>query len=102
MKKVELMQIAADCGANDSYAVQILNEFLEGKTLTANGDKYGNNSNQYFDNIKNAGIVLIEWWEPNRKNRGRHKERKLLQTPENIKATLALLAKLTKKTAPKP
>lgn len=84
-------------GANDSYTVGILKEFLQGEILTAQGDKYGTNSNQYFCDIKKAGIELIEWWEPNRNKRGRHLMRQLKQTPDNVKAAKALLSILQSK-----
>jgi N-glycosylase/DNA lyase len=70
--------------ANKSNLIVILKELLEGKTLTSS-DKYWVNTNQYFRTIKNNGIELIEVWKPNILNDGRHKERRLNQTIENIK-----------------
>lgn len=83
--------------ANDSYTIVILKEFLQVKILTAQGDKYGTNSNQCFRYIKKAGIELIEWWEPNQTKKGRHLMRQLKQTPDNVKAAKALLSILQSK-----
>jgi len=67
-----------------SYLIVILMELLAGKTLTSS-DKSWVNTNQYFRTIKENGIELVEVWKPNLTNRGRHKERRLNQTIENIK-----------------
>jgi len=67
-----------------SYTIEILKEFLEGKTFISS-DKYYVNANQYAVEIKKNGIELIEVWTPNKQGRGRHKERRLNQTIENIK-----------------
>jgi len=67
-----------------SYLIVILMELLAGNTLTSS-DKSWVNTNQYFRTIKENGIELVEVWKPNLTNRGRHKERRLNQTIENIK-----------------
>ena len=67
-----------------SYTIEILKEFLEGKTFISS-DKYYVNANQYAVEIKKNGIELIEVWRPNKNGRGQHKERRLNQTIENIK-----------------
>lgn len=81
---------------NLSYTAIILKELLDGKTLKSS-DKYFVNANQYFVEIKNNGIELIEVWKPNKKGRGNHKERRLNQSIENIKKALKLFFKLTGK-----
>ena len=67
-----------------SYTIEILKEFLEGKTFISS-DKYYVNANQYAVEIKKNGIELIEVWKSNKHGRGKHKERTLNQTIENIK-----------------
>ena len=42
------------------------------------------NSNQYFAILKKHGIELVEVWKPNLTNAGKHKERSLHQTIDNI------------------
>ncbi len=85
-------------GANESYTIVILKGLLQGQSLTARGDKYGTNSNQYFStHIKKRGIELIEWWEPNQNNKGRHLMRQLKQTPDNIRVAEAILSILQSK-----
>ena len=65
-----------------SYLISVLRLLLKGKTLSnITGAK---NSNQYFNTIKNHGVELVEVWQPNLINVGRHKERSLHQTIENI------------------
>lgn len=44
-----------------SYTALILKELLDGKILKSS-DKYFVNANQYFVEIKNNGIELIEVW----------------------------------------
>ena len=65
-----------------SYLIWALNALLEGKQL--NSIPRAKNSNQYFATIKKHGIELVEVWKPNLTNSGRHKERSLHQTIENI------------------
>ena len=76
-----------------SYLITILKELLEGKTLTSS-DKRWVNTNQYFRTIKENGIELIEVWKPNLNNKGRHKERRLNQSLENIRRAESYLKKL--------
>jgi len=66
-----------------TYVIIALKQLLEGKTLTDLPP--AKNSNQYFSIIKKHGIELVEVWKPNLTNVGRHKERSLHQTIENIK-----------------
>ena len=66
-----------------SYIIIVLKRLLAGETLTASSIS-GHNANQYFCAIKNNGIELVEVRKPNLTNTGRHKERSLYQTPENI------------------
>ena len=47
-------------------------------------DRLASNSNQYFGTIKKNGIELVEVWKTNLTNAGRHKERSLHQTIDNI------------------
>ena len=56
---------------------------LNGEAVTSI-DQLASNSNQYFGTIKKHGIELVEVWKPNLTNAGRHKERSLHQTLENI------------------
>ncbi len=76
-----------------SYLITILTELLDGKILTSS-DKRWVNTNQYFKTIKENGIELIEVWKPNKTNRGRHKERRLNPSIENIRRAEAYLMKL--------
>jgi len=66
-----------------SYTVIILTELLAGKALSSN-DMFASNANQYFCDIKNHDIELIETWEKNLTNNGRHKVRELELSLENI------------------
>lgn len=66
-----------------SYLIIALKRLLNGEKLTS--IKGAKNSNQYFNTIKKYGIELVEVWKPNLTNSGRHKERSLHQTIENIK-----------------
>ena len=65
-----------------SYIIWTLKELLKGETLSR--IPHAKNANQYFRKIKNNGIELVEVWKPNLTNAGRHKERSLHQTLENI------------------
>ena len=76
-----------------SHLITILKELLEGKILTSIDSK-ASNTNQYFRTIKKHGIALVEVWKPNLTNFGRHKERSLHQTIENIKRAKSYLYKL--------
>ncbi len=80
-----------------SHLITILTLLLEGKRLSSN-DMFASNSNQYFVQIKKQGIELIEVWKANDTNRGKHKERRLHQSIDNIKRAEAYLCKLLGKT----
>ena len=73
-----------------THTITILKLLLEGKKLSSN-DMFISNANQYFVHIKNQGIELVEEWKPNLTNDGRHKERRLLKSIENIKRAKAYL-----------
>ena len=83
--------------AKSSHIITILKELLEGKS-SSSMDAVASNRNQYYGTIKRHGIELVEVWELNLSNAGRHKERTLHQTIENIKRANAYLAKLLGKT----
>lgn len=76
-----------------SHLSRILIELIEGKTLHSI-DQKASNTNQYFRTIKNNGIELVEVWQPNLTNTGRHKARSLHQTHENIKRAKTYLKKI--------
>ncbi len=76
-----------------SHLITILKQLLEGEILTSI-DSNMVNTNQYFRTIKKHGIALVEVWKPNLTNSGRHKERSLHQTIENIKRAKSYLYKL--------
>ncbi len=76
-----------------SHIITILRELLDGKASTAIDSK-ASNRNQYYRPIKHQGIELIEVWKPNLTNDGRHKERRLHQTIDNIKRAEDYLSKL--------
>ncbi len=76
-----------------SITAIVLEDLLSGKTLTAS-DKHFSNTNQYFKGIKKRGIELIEVWKPNKDNRGRHLERRLNPSIENIKRAERVLEDL--------
>ena len=78
-----------------SHIIRFLKLLLEGQAVSSI-DQRASNSNQYFSTIKKHGIALIEVWTPNRTNSGRHKERSLHQTPENIERAEKYLEKLLK------
>ena len=68
----------------DYYKIKALELFLEYETLTSSVKFLGINPNQYFCEIKNNGIELVEIRVPNKNNAGTHKERTLLKSKENI------------------
>ena len=76
-----------------SHLITILKQLLEGKIVTSIDSK-ASNTNQYFRTIKKHGIALVEVWKPNLTNSGRHKERSLYQTIENIELAKNYLYKL--------
>ncbi len=76
-----------------SHIMTILKQLLNGDAMSSN-DMMASNSNQYFRTIKKKGIALVEVWTPNRTNSGRHKERSLHQTPENIERAKMYLESL--------
>ncbi len=69
--------------SKNSYTLEILQRLLNGETL-ASADFFVSNCNQYFCEIKNNGIELVEIRVPNKTNKGTHLERKLLANEENI------------------
>jgi len=76
-----------------SHIITIMKLLLKGEAVTSI-DQLASNSNQYFGTIKKHGIELIEVWKPNLTNAGRHKERSLHQTIDNINRAKEYLAKL--------
>lgn len=66
-----------------THIINIMKLLLAGEKVTSN-DRLASNTNQYFGTIKKHGIELVEVWKPNLTNTGRHKERSLHQTIENI------------------
>ena len=66
-----------------SHLITILKELLNGSTMKSS-DQFIVNANQYFVTLKKHGIELVEVWKPNLTNTGKHKERSLYQTIENI------------------
>ena len=87
----------SDSLQKSSHLITILTLLLEGKRLSSN-DMFASNSNQYFVQIKKQGIELIEVWKANDTNRGKHKERRIHQSIDNIKRAEAYLCKLLGKT----
>ena len=69
---------------NSTHIINILQKLLKGEALISS-DYSASNSNQYFRAIKMKGIELIEVWEPNKNNSGKHKKRRLNQSINNIK-----------------
>jgi len=65
-----------------SHLITTLKLLLKGEKLSSLPNC--KNFNQYPRAIKNNGIELVEVWKPNLYNMGRHKERSLHQTLENI------------------
>jgi len=67
-----------------THIITIMKSLLAGEKVVSR-DRLASNSNQYFGTIKKHGIELVEVWKPNLTNSGRHKERSLHQTIDNIK-----------------
>ena len=78
----------------DYYKIKALELFLEYETLTSSVNFLGINPNQYFCEIKNNGIELIEVRKPNLNNKGSHLERRLNKTNENLDKAKSYLEKL--------
>ena len=76
-----------------SYKARILEALLEGRKLCSN-DVFASNSNQYFNQIKQAGIELVETYVKNISNKGKHKLRWLNESIENITKAKKLLKTL--------
>ena len=74
----------------DNISALILQRLLKGEKMASIDTEYAN-SNQYYVRIKKLGIELIEVWFPNKTNSGRHKERWLNPTIENIQKAKDLL-----------
>jgi len=75
-----------------SYLIIALEKLLKRETLSC--IEAAKNSNQYFHVIKNNGIALVEVWKPNLVNRGRHLERSLSFTDENVRNVKEYLKRL--------
>lgn len=73
-----------------SHTAKILMKLIKGETLISS-DVFASNTNQYFGQIKDQCIELIEWNEP---AEGRHLKRKLNMTKENIERAEKHLKKL--------
>ena len=78
--------------AKTSHLITTLKLLLEGKALSSLPN--AKNFNQYPRIIKRQGIELVEVWKPNLTNGGRHKERSLHQTIENIERAKQYLYEL--------
>ena len=76
-----------------THIIAILKELLNGEVSTSIDSK-ASNRNQYYSTIKKHGVELIEVWKPNLLNGGRHKERRLHVSDENIKTAQEYLNKL--------
>ncbi len=76
-----------------THIIVALKGLLAGESLTSI-DSIASNRNQYFGTIKKQGIELIEVWENNHFNDGKHKVRRLNQSLENIKRAENYLKKL--------
>ncbi len=76
-----------------SHIITIMKLLLSGEAVTSI-DQLASNSNQYFGTIKKHGIELVEVWKPNLTNTGRHKERSLHQTIDNIERAKKYLESL--------
>ena len=75
-----------------SHLITTLKLLIEGKALSSIPN--AKNFNQYPRTIKLHGIELVEVWKPNLLNGGRHKERSLHQTIENIERAKKYLESL--------
>lgn len=73
-----------------SHTSKILQKMLQGETVISS-DVFASNTNQYFVQIKDQCIELIEWNEP---TEGKHLKRKLNMTDENIARAKKYLNKL--------
>ena len=76
-----------------THTIRILERLLAGETISSN-DVFASNSNQYFRQIKKNGIALIEVWQKNITNAGKHKERSLYWEKDNLLRAGAYLRKL--------
>ncbi|HIQ28342.1 MAG TPA: hypothetical protein EYH42_07565 [Sulfurovum sp.] len=76
-----------------SHIITIMKFLLNGEAVTSI-DQLASNSNRYFGTIKKHGIELVEVWKPNLTNAGRHKERSLHQTIDNIERAKKYLESL--------
>jgi len=76
-----------------THIITIMKLLLTGEKVVSK-DRLASNANQYFGTIKKHGIELVEVWKPNLINSGRHKERSLHQTLENIERATKYLKKL--------
>jgi len=74
----------------DSIVTSISQRLLNGERMASIDTEYAN-SNQYYVQIKKQGVELIEVWKDNKTNSGRHKERWLNPTVENIRKARDLL-----------
>ncbi len=79
-----------------THIITIMKLLLAGKKVVSE-DSLASNSNQYFGTIKKHGVELVEVWKPNITNSGRHKERSLHQTLENIDRAKKYLEALQEK-----
>lgn len=66
-----------------SHIITIMKLLLAGEKVVSR-DSLASNTNQYFRTIKRHGIELVEVEKPNLTNAGRHKERSLHKTHDNI------------------
>ncbi len=74
----------------DSHAATILKKLIEGQIMVS-CDVLASNSNQYFKQIRDNGVELIEWTDI---SEGKHSKRKLKNTSENIERAKKYLKKL--------
>jgi len=74
-----------------SHTAKILQRLLNKETLISS-DVFASNTNQYFRQIKDNQIELIEW---NDLEEGKHLKRKLNMTYENVERAEKYLQKLT-------
>ncbi|QOP42983.1 hypothetical protein FJR45_03055 [Sulfurimonas sediminis] len=76
-----------------SHTAKILQKFLAGETVISS-DVFASNTNQYFGQIKDQGIELIEWNDP---TEGRHLKRRLNMSDENAERAKKYLNRLAGK-----
>ena len=74
----------------NSIVALILQRLLKGEKMASIDTEYAN-SNQYYVQIKKQGVELVEVWKDNKTNSGRHKERWINQSIENIQKAKDLL-----------